>query len=472
MMRIACGLGAFVLAASVATAATVVVKPVSALPTIQSGIDAAAPGDTVLVMPGVYPESLVMPLGKPIALKAKGTVILDGRGPGGAALGPGVRVFDPSVSIRGFRFRDQSDMGPGNPGIGVIAAPGGLGLGIVIENCSFEYCRDGGIAMSGSALTVRKCTFRDVAHGWAIGVIGSGAVIENCQFDGAQGIFVDGSDARVRGNVLRDCPSNAAIQVTSAAALIEKNRIVGCEGVGIQHFGDGGTLRKNKVERCEDRGIVHEAGNECLVESNVVDGAVREGILFGGEHSVARKNVVRHVRNGFTQPTLLASNPTALLGFGTSLIVESNVIEDCAGDGMRISADGAEVVKNRVARCGNDGSFGFIGDGVSFLIGSNVVLGMRGDGFIVNVTTATVTGNRASGCTRDGFEANFPMQTFEKNTATGNGAEGFDLSASNLTFRKNVAKGNRLDVAASIPVVTFEVNSFGTGGPLTPPEVD
>ena len=44
------------------------------------------------------------------------------------------------------------------------------------------------------------------------------------------------------------------------------------------------------------------------------------------------------------------------------------------------------------------------------------------------------------------------------------------ISASPCSER--IAERAALDVAASIPVMTFEFNAFGSGGPLTPPEVD
>jgi nitrous oxidase accessory protein len=74
--------------------------------TIQAAVDAADPGDTIVVAPGVYPESVTVEKSLSITGLDKSTTIVDGSG-GGYAFS----LSADGVTIRGFTLRDCSNYG-------------------------------------------------------------------------------------------------------------------------------------------------------------------------------------------------------------------------------------------------------------------------------------------------------------------------------------------------------------------------
>jgi hypothetical protein len=92
-----------ILAPVVAAAATTEVPPGTAL---QTAVDAAAPGDTLILAPGLYPGAVV--IDKPLRITGKGAAFID---PLGAAVGVEIAADDVKIVVRKFK------KGAGWPGL-------------------------------------------------------------------------------------------------------------------------------------------------------------------------------------------------------------------------------------------------------------------------------------------------------------------------------------------------------------------
>lgn len=143
-------------------------------PTIQAAINAAQPGDRVLVAPGSYSETLDF-LGKAITVE----------GAGGPAL---------TTLIGGVQFVNGEGSDSVLAGLGVVPVPGEPGQGIhclgsgpAIHDCWFtgHFGQHGsGVRIEASSMSpvISGCRF-EANHGLALYANGTGSItVENCQF--------------------------------------------------------------------------------------------------------------------------------------------------------------------------------------------------------------------------------------------------------------------------------------------------
>ena len=163
-------------AAAASAQSVLVVDPAGPYTTIQSAIDVAAAGDTVLVSPGTYLETIDF-LGKDIAVQAAG--------PGG----PEAHVIDAGGSGRVVTL--TSGEGPGALLEG-FTVTGGVG--------AFGSEGPGGIDIAGSSPTIRGCRIAANQGAAADPYIGSGGAIDS---GGHGGVRVTGGAPRLEGCVIQ-----------------------------------------------------------------------------------------------------------------------------------------------------------------------------------------------------------------------------------------------------------------------------
>ncbi len=214
--------------------------------TIQSGIDAASPGDTVFVAPGTYSDVTVRVRG---GLAWAAVVFLE----------PDVKV----VSEGGASVTTLDMLGSvAGQGRNVVSGVGQI-EGFTITGVAFGHTGMG--SGGGGHVVVKGCVFRDLDSGpTTVGGLAIGddtfAEILDCRFErcrghGAGAVWVDEAPFVIRGCTFEDCEGTAVQGFgelpSSYSALIEdsvflRNRDPDGNGGGlaVSQYGGGCTVRR------------------------------------------------------------------------------------------------------------------------------------------------------------------------------------------------------------------------------------
>ena len=339
--------------------------PTTSYESIQAALDAAEPGDTVLVLAGEHDESPVLSGRSDITLRGsrkasiRGVTIVEGctdivvKGLTIDSNGEdGVFIDDSeNVAIVGVEIQGSSDDGIQTEN----------SSGVKIEKCFIHGVGGDGIESNGGhGIFVQKNRIEDV-DGDAIDVgllvgewdEGEGAVVQKNKIEGAQnGIVAEGdgflifsntnasinevvvshfspspdSNTRIGRNrvgVLIDDygypgpGASVGIQVQGSNTLIDGNILLGC-GSGIIELGQGNRLEKNKITDADT------------------------AIDVSGDYTQIFKNTCR-------------GGDTGIVTRGDFVIVDMNKITSPGGTGILVASGNVQTFRNRVSRAGSIG---------------------------------------------------------------------------------------------------------------------
>lgn len=298
-------------AASTASAVDLLVPTQYA--TIQGGVDAAVPGDRVLIAPGSYSGTVTVAFKDGLTIEGDGEVVLTGTGGDGLLLD---NVKD--CAIRGLTFSNHDRA--------LRLEESG---GVSIRDCRFEQFGSHGV-MAASCLTVRitDCRFVASPTGTAVrGVDARQLIVDDCRIEKVQtGVWMQGADlaAIVERNDFVSVPW--AVSISGSAALLHANDA----GKGRLYLsGDALRAVDNDCGRIDLGGAVG-----CILLDNRVDAGGGVGIeVFGSENLIAR-NRVTNASTGYlsSSDNLFAYNDAAkcATGFDTSGIMIGNRAKKCS----------------------------------------------------------------------------------------------------------------------------------------------
>jgi parallel beta-helix repeat protein len=284
-------LGLLALAAALLPASARAGKIIEVTTTIQAAVDAASPGDTVLVPPGTYHESVLVSRGE-ITIRGSHGAVLDAEG------------FNNGITVRNGGFSQGPD--------------------------GFPVCPE--------------LTLHDVAI--------EGLTIRNAGRNGVLLLGVNGF--RVSGGKYLDNEDYGIFPICSRNGLIDSNQVEGTEDAGI-YVGDDDeiTVVGNRVTRCTI-GIEVENSTDVVVRNNRAIGnttGILVVVLPGlpiplTEDVLIENNVV--AQNNFPNPVPPDSGePEGLLPTGTGIlniggdrvVIRDNVVNQNDSLGIAILAN-------------------------------------------------------------------------------------------------------------------------------------
>ncbi|MFJ8436994.1 right-handed parallel beta-helix repeat-containing protein [Kitasatospora sp. NPDC094019] len=428
---------------------------------VADALRAAQPGDTVVVAPGRYQESLE--LARRVLLIAEqgpGTVVLAAP-PGGA---PALRVLGPDCLLRGL---DLEGADPGDPAVTVTA-----GAGLVLDHCT----------VSGGRIEVRgpegaePGDFREGEEGT------SAVLLRDCRLTGARHAALrlsGGARVRIESTTVTDVDGVGAVLAGTARLDVTGLRLESTTGSGIRLRG------RSRLRMTESRltspgraGLLLEDTAHALVTTTRIETPGTAGLHLGGDShadlidtrvlrpaasALVLQDAARLTADGCT---VTAPGANGLLATGTARARLNDCrLEDCGFSAVHL-ADRAEAAFTdcRVRR-GAEHGFHVAGSAVLGLTDSTVggialtgvavtdearatVTGCRIDTVHTGVAVASPAGTRVAGSTvvgaaRAGLEVSGGGRAvLTGNRVTGSGAAGLLLdSGSEATVEGGSVEG-------------------------------
>jgi len=244
---------------------------------VQAALGAAAPGDEIVVAPGLYPERLDF-LGKDVLLRSSA-------GPAATVVDAGmlgsVVTFahgeGPGAVLRGFTLRNGTGTETAAPW--PVLAGGGVycrGASPTIEGNVVEQNGSdlgGGLAFFGGAATASGNTVRDnsalrgagvlCAAGSVVRLVGNTIVSNGFLGNDGGGISVEDAGPSIEGNLVEDNTSawGAGIDISTTLPAVVR----------------GNTIRGNHTDEDEAGGLCVWPGPAVLVEDNEISGNSAHG---------------------------------------------------------------------------------------------------------------------------------------------------------------------------------------------------
>ena len=417
---------------------------------IQEAVDAAQPGDRIVVARGTYAENVSVRKDKLQFVAAKG-VVWDGTV--GAASGVCLDVRASAVLVQGFAFRGGMHH--------VMSA----GPDMRIVKCTSSGAEGQGFTIWGTHGTVESCTVTG-AGSLGIYVEGDDATVRANRVSGVLGfgVYAWGARATVDRNVVRNTDGTQIVMLSDAAKATRNDCSVSST-LGIQVTGLDAVVQSNRVSYAGTVGILMESSGGSLI-GNTVSHTKYSGVRARGDRIVVSRNRVE-----MTGDLLAAILVTSLTSEGGG-VVEGNQASDAQSYGFMAETKGVTLRDNTALRCGTGNESGFLVYGNSNSLSGNKAQDGGGAGYVVWGDENKLSKCSATLNVRNGFliysGANNEVTAC---TASANDGDGLQNLASATDVVGGTFSGNRIDVTNAGTFDVYKGVKAATGGTTTQPEL-